>query len=567
MTPKNALMLVHADSLIANGTVGSGTNLVPNPGFELGTFGSWATTTNWTNVSATSVTPNGVGVYAGQAASASKGQTSTLESNRFAVSGSNDYVCGIAFASPSTAPKRGNNLKVMVRWWSASSGGSALREDVLWGGPVKNKKGGLRYAQKRITAHASANYASFYIQNKFGSSTTGAGLGVIVDEPFVAGAVTVPAALSALDIWEYVSDKQIGFENLKYSWDYQLGCKRMTFRLNAPGEYLWQLMQTALGHHVEAHYEGTRVFGGMLWSMAGRVTGRELGVSLDSLANFVKVPRGSTYEVEADAESMARYGRKDQIADASFNTARDARAYAQLILAERAFPIPSAASVSGQGDDFLDMEVMGYGATLQWVTDLPPSFTGLYDTSQVIASFPASTYGRRSLLGRVREDTPNDFLQDDYSNVDESGITMGPLESTARRTSQEIYLDLIGRGTSNKRGLVAGFDAERKFFMHERPTTLGYTRTRGADGQFDYADPTGTIVPRPLVRCGQWLSEGAPVPSYMIIKGSDAARDPANKFITAVEYDHEMDDVAVTFLGTQRLGLDLAKAVRRGGRR
>jgi len=567
MTPKNAFTIVHADSLIANGTVGSGTNLVPNPGFELGSFGSWATSTNWTNVSATSVTPNGIGVYAAQAGSASKGQTSTLESNRFAVSGSNDYICSIAFASPSDAPKRANNLKVLVRWWSAASGGSSLRDDTLWSGPVKNKKGGLRYAQKRLTAHASANYASFYVQNKYGSATTGAGLGVIVDEPFIAGAVTVPAVLSALDIWEYLSDKSISFENLKYSWDYQMGCKRMTFRLNAPGEYLWELLQNALGHHVETHYECTRVFGGMLWSMNGRVGGRDLGVTLDSLANFVKVPRGSTYELETHAESMARYGRKDLIANASFNTARDARANAQLILAESAFPIPTSVVVNGQGDDFLDMEVMGYGATLQWLTDLPPSFTGLYDTSQVLASFPASTYGRRSLLGRVREDTPNDFLQDDYANVDTSGITIGPLESTARRTSQELYLDLVGRGTSNKRGIVAGFDAERKFFMHERPTALGYTRTRGADGKFDYTDPTGTLIPRPLVRCGVWVSEGAPVPSYMVIKGSDAARDPANKFITEVEYDHETDDVAVTFLGARRVGLDFAKAVRRGGRK
>lgn len=567
MTPKNAFTLMHADSLIASGTVGSGTNLVPNPGFELGLFASWATSTNWTNVSATSVTPNGIGVYAAQAGGASKGQTATLESNRFAVSGSNDYICSIAFASPFDAPKRANNLKVLVRWWSAASGGSSLRDDTLWSGPVKNKKGGLRYAQKRLTAHASANYASFYIQNKYGSPTTGAGYGVVADEPFVAGAVTVPTALSALDIWEYMSNKPIGFENLKYSWDYRTGCKRMTFRLNAPGEYLWQLLQTALGHHVETHYEGVRVFGGMLWSMYGRVGGRDLGVSLDSLANFIKVPRGASFEVEVNAESIARYGRKDRIVEASFNTARDARAAALLDLAESAFPIPTAAMVNGQGDDFLEIEVMGYGATLQWVTDLPPVYVGTYDTSQILATFTSGVLGRRSLLGRFREDTPNDFIQDDYSNVDMTGITLGPLESTARRTSLDIYLDLVGRGTSNKRGIVAGFDAERKFFMHERPTALGYTRTRGADGKFDYTDPTGTLIPRPLVRCGVWVSEGAPIPSYMIIKGSDAARDPANKFITEVEYDHETDDVAVTFLGARRVGLDFAKAVRRGGRK
>lgn|GEM_PF-5118765 len=559
--PKDAFTLTRFDSLLAKTTLGAGINLITNPGFELD-FAAWGTATNWSAVAADSVTPNGLDDKMAQASSASKSSASTLESSRVAVSGQADYVVSFLYGSPSNAPKKANNLTVTVNWWNASPGGSLVRADVVLASPLRPNKNGMRIFTARITSPAGATYASFKARNVYGAAVTGASYGALLDNVLLAGVITTPT-LTGLETLTY-GGNPIYFRNLKFGWHYQTGCKRKAFRVYGPAEYLTFLLDTALGQHVEMSGLGTRVFGGMLWSMFGQIGARSMGVTLDSLANYIKVPYRDTYAVQADAESILRYGRKDLIADKQFSTMADALGYGNLLLSEMAFPRPTADDGGGAGGaDFLDIEVMGYFANLQWTTGLAPTFIGAYDTSQVIATMPATVFGNKSLLGRVGQDSPNDFYSSDYALVETTGKTAYAPQNAGARTSQEMLLELVGLGTSANKGLVCGVDDARRFFMRQRPTTRAYTRVVDTDGKFSFYDAAGNEVARPLVRCGEFVTDGAPVPSFNVIRGADAARDPMNRFITETEYDHENNDMRVTLAGKRRLGLDLSRALRR----
>ena len=559
--PKDAFTLTRFDSLLAKTTLGDGINLITNPGFELD-FAAWGTTTNWSAVAASSVTPNGMDDKMAKASSASKAVTATLESSRVAVGGLADYAVSFMYGCPEGAPKSSNNLEVTVKWWDALVGGTLVRADSVFASPLRSKNGGLSLFTARITSPAGATHASFYARNVYGAAVTGASYGALLDNVLLAGAITTPV-LTGLETLTYGGNPSY-FRNLKFGWHYQAGCKRLTFRVYGAAEYLSFLLDTALGQHVEASVMGTRRFAGMLWSMFGQIGKRSMGVTLDSLGNYIKVPSQNTYAVQADAESILRYGRKDVIADKSFKATRDALGYGSLLLSEMAFPRATADDGNaGSVEDYLDIEVMGYFAHLQWTTDLAPTFIGEYDTAQVIATLPATVFGNKSLLGRVGQDSPNDFYSTDYALVETTGIMATAPQNAGARTSQEILLELVGMGTSSRKGLVCGVDEQRRFFMRRRPTTREYTRMVDSDGKFSYFDVAGNEVPRPFVRCGEFVTDGAPVPSFNVVRGSDAARDPMNRFIQETEYDHENNEVRVTLAGKRRIGLDLSRVLRK----
>jgi hypothetical protein len=559
---KDAFTITHFDSLIANGTLRRGTNLLTNPKFEAGSLTGW-TNSNWTAISATSVEPNASGNYAAQAASAAKGDLSTLDSDRVAVSGAGDYIASLFFAAPNGSPRRANHLKVTVKWYDAPTGGTLLRTDTLWASPLKARPNGMRHVQMRLTAPGGATHAALFIKNRYGSETGGAGYGAVVDNALLAGVLTI-SQLSALDMWLY-EDKQVYFRNLKYSWNDQYGCKQLTFRVYAPTEYLAHMLDTALGDHVETHFENERVFSGMLWTMAGRVGKRALSISLDALANVITVPYRDTAFVGMNAESVLQYGRKDMRSDKTFSTLADARSYADYLLNAHAFPIAGGDDTENSERDYLDITVNGLFATLQWVNDLPPIFEGYVDSSEAIATLEATVYGGRSILDRVRQETANDFLSGDYALCSEVGRDVLPFDTTEGRSVQDLILDLFGRGGTRGRRIVGGVNADRKFFMRVRPTTVSYYRETDGDNKFSYWDAGGNEVPRPLVKCGEFVTEGHAVPSFAIVLGSDAARDAANRYITEIEYDHERNAVRAQFLGQRRFGLDLAKVIRRSG--
>lgn len=556
--PKESFAISHFDSLLSAGTLRAGANLVRNPGFETGSAASWPTSTNWTVVASDSVTPNGRDNFVAQAASASKGQISTLESTRDPVTALGTYLVACGLVAPTGSPKRANNLQVSIKWWSSGAGGSPLREDFLWAAPVKARKGNLRSPQLALTSPVGATHFSMVIKNIYGSSTTGAGYGVLVDNAFLAGQIAI-SQLTPLEIWSY-GGAPIRFSRLKFSWDERMGCKAMGFRLHGPSEYLWFLLHTALGHWIETQYEGERTFGGMLWSFKGNIGGRSMGVSLDSLFNYIAVPVGDNYYFAGDAASALQYGRKDLVAEQAFDSASDAEIYAEQLLEEMAFPLPVKGDEDGDAQDYLDIEVMGLAATLQWVKGVFPLWAGQVDTAAAIANLARTAYGRRSLFDRLREETPNDFISSDYALVENAGVTHKPVPKTGMPSAQEIYLRLIERGTSNRRRIVSGIGADRRFFMRERSGGVTYHRRRDRDGKMSYYDTAGNEVARALVRPGAFVSEGYAVPSFDITPGSDAARDPANRYLTTTEYDHESDDLRVEFLGKRRFEAELAKA-------
>ncbi len=552
---KDAFSIVHFESLLAQATQKAGVNLLPNRGFELGAFTNW-TNTNWSIVGSESVTPNGKGLYAAQAASASSGQISTLTSNRVAVSGGQSYQCSIDFGSPASGKKK-NNLRVRVLWYDAPSGGNLLRADILIQTPVRPSDN-LRQRIRTFTAPLAATHVAFEIKNTCAVKVAGAGKGLIVDSPFVAGEVTV-VDRTPLATWQYGQ-----FLGLKYSKHWQQGYKRATFRLRGSGEYLYHFLTTALGQWVEIFYQGAPLFEGKIWTLTGRVGKRDYDVSLDTLANFVRVPYGDDGEevIETNPESIERYGRKDLRSDKSFKTRGSAEKHGKYLLQQFADPLLASAPNPQSGVDYIDVELMGLFATTGWVTGLPPVFKGEKDTAEIMATLPKTNAGGKSVLDRLRQDTPNAFISGDYSLVENTGLVLEPLEGSETSSAQETLIDLIERGSGNKRALVCGVTAGRKFFVRERPTTLGYVMRRSqVDDEYDFFDAGGAEIPRALVEPGQLATFDAPIPNFDPIP-ADFGKSRDARMLTEIEYDAETNVVTATMLGNRRFDISLAKNLR-----
>lgn len=568
---KGDFTLSRFDSLLSSLTRKASANLLVNGNFGNG-FTGWATHTNWLIISATSLQPNGIGGSMLQASDAAKGTQSTLETDRIAISANVKYTFSILFASPDTARKRANNLFIRVRWYDAPSGGSVVRADILHNSNVKARSGGFRQLNKRLTAPAGATHVALQFINTYGNSNNGVNKGVLLDDLFIAGTVETPT-LAPLDVWQYAGGSPFYFRSLKFGYHCQRGCKALTLRVYGSAEYIWHLLNTALGQHIELAYASGRIWAGMVYSLNGRVGNRSFAASLDSMANYVKIPFGKggseTYHAVGHPDSIQRYGRKDLIADKTFTLKADADAHAAFLLNEFALPKPTSADVSQDepGRNFIDLEVMGYFTILGWVTGLQPIFTGKVDSSAAAATLASAATGGRSILDRLRTDTPNDFISADYSNVDTTGILVDPYEGDERVTSLEMLQEIFERGTLNtttdqSRGIVAGVDADRKFFMHKRPKTLLYSRRIDTDGKYSYYDIGGNEVPRPLIQVGNFYTESAPFPNMEVIRGSDAANDFANRFILEMSYSHEENAVQVTAAGWRKFSLDLAQTMR-----
>lgn len=129
---------------------------------------------------------------------------------------------------------------------------------------------------------------------------------------------------------------------------------------------------TWLGYHVEERCGGVKSWAGLVYEMELSYAGVKRRRSLDLMANYVSLYYVDPARVEhqtswaSQAQSIARYGRKEEIEWLDDMTEPAAEAQRDRMLAEMAWPWARPLSISAPGEAELEVTVCGYCFTANW---------------------------------------------------------------------------------------------------------------------------------------------------------------------------------------------------------
>lgn len=186
----------------------------------------------------------------------------------------------------------------------------------------------------------------------------------------MSGEVTIHLYTSVLDGQRPVRVWSAARVRWRQTWTDGVGPEtaRMTIR-DAP-ETLAALFYSALGYHIEAWLDGICVWEGLVYEMdlhAGAIARRR---SLADMYNHIRcayIDETNTSQMSAaasNADSIARYGRREDIVTLDGYNTSSADAYAATRLRQAAYPWPRP---SGQARGVrLDVQLAGYALTGNW---------------------------------------------------------------------------------------------------------------------------------------------------------------------------------------------------------
>jgi len=172
------------------------------------------------------------------------------------------------------------------------------------------------------------------------------------------------------------------------SWQ---GEVNLTGNINSLAErfYTW------LGYHVEETCRGVKTWSGLVYEMELSYSGITRRRSLDLMANYISVYYVDPARVEhqtawaSQAQSIARYGRKEEIDWLDDMTAPAAVAQRDRMLAEMAWPWARPLSISTPGEVTLTVVVCGYAFTSNWRYATQNTE---FDTEQGALTYAATTF-------------------------------------------------------------------------------------------------------------------------------------------------------------------------------
>ena len=127
-----------------------------------------------------------------------------------------------------------------------------------------------------------------------------------------------------------------------------------------------------LGYHVEERCSGVKTWSGLVYEMELSWAGVKRRRSLDLMANYISVYWVDPARVEhqtavaSQTQSIARYGRKEEIEWLDDMTQPAAEAQRDRMLAEHAWPWARPLSISAAGEAELTVAVCGYCFTANW---------------------------------------------------------------------------------------------------------------------------------------------------------------------------------------------------------
>jgi hypothetical protein len=551
-------------SPLASATRRAGANRLTNPDFETNSATGW-TNSGWTVTASSGLTPNGAGAdaaYASASGTPNVAAVSTLTQNpRVAVTPGAGLYAGASFgaAEPTArgANQTPNYLIISVRFWTTVSGGSMVREIILYQSAPTGNNNRLRNIFQRVTVPASAAYAELYVENRHYGGAAGTPTGTILDDLFLANEVT-ETDTQLLDLLKHKSERNFAaFDGLTFSRAYQYGDKSATFNLYGPAEYLWDWLTNGLLNYISIAYgagsgyaasasRGNRagIWNGFVWKFDGYINGVHYQQSVETLANVVYVPYGSPsrYVPATDPDSIAKYGRVGKYIDTSYDTRAEAAKRAQKLVNDWKDPDmeDDFAEPNANGANYLRVTVLGPLATLSFIHGVYIPGVAQIEISDALAK------NANSLLARVRA-TGNVFLSADYARVDTIGVYVGPSKRSGERTVSAMetlkkYLDLGGKAGAT---LIAGCFGSRDFVLKTRGTGIDYT-FENVDGALRVRDAGGAIIPKAQVTAGKLARRARPVVTDLNNSYTDAGKNPANRFLAEVSYDTEADTLTPT---------------------
>lgn len=536
-------------SPLASATRRAGSNRLTNPDFEDGALTGW-TNSNFTAVASSGTTPEGNGNYCAQATASGTPHTaavSTLTATpRLAVTvGAGIYV-GVSFGSPEPtaggANQTPNYLLVSVRFWNNITGGSMVREVIIFQSAISGNDDRLKSIYQRVTVPATASHAELYIEMRHYGGPAGTPTAGIVDDAFLANEVT-ETTTQLIDLLKHRSEQKYqSFDGLKFSRAYQHGDKAATFNLYGPPEWLFEWINSALLNYITIVYDARPgIWNGFVWALDGYIDDVHYAVSVETLANVVNVPYGSPvrYVTERDTDSITKYGRVEKFFSETYDTRAEAVRRAKRLV--NVYKTPDMeddfAEPNPQGKNYLRVTVLGPLATLTFIHGIYlPGVSGI-EISSAIATH------KNSLLARVRA-TGNVFLTNSTAFVDTIGVNVGPTTRSAQKTVNALSLlqHYLEVGGSEGVTLLAGCFGTRDFVLKVRPTELGYIFENGEDG-LKVRDGGGAPVAKPLVTAGKLVRRARPVAFDLMSTYSDQGKNPAGRFLAETEYDTESDDL------------------------
>lgn len=152
---------------------------------------------------------------------------------------------------------------------------------------------------------------------------------------------------------------------------------------------------TWLGYHVEERTGGVKTWTGLVYEMELSYAGVRRRRSLDLMANYVSLyyvdPARVEYQTSwaSQTQSIARYGRKEEIDWLDDMTEPAAEAQRDRMLAEMAWPWARPLSISSPGDAELTITACGYAFTANWRYTTQNSE---FDTEQGALTYAATTF-------------------------------------------------------------------------------------------------------------------------------------------------------------------------------
>jgi len=182
--------------------------------------------------------------------------------------------------------------------------------------------------------------------------------------------VTIHLYTNALGDQQPVAVWQADAVSWRQTWTDGIGPETATMTLQDNAHALAAMFYSALGYHVEAWLDGICVWEGMVYEMdlhAGAIARRR---SLADMYNHIRcayIDETNTSQMTSavyETESIARYGRRENIITLDGYNTSSADAYAETTLAQTAWPWPRP---SGQSRGVkLDIQCAGYGLTANW---------------------------------------------------------------------------------------------------------------------------------------------------------------------------------------------------------
>jgi len=326
----------------------------------------------------------------------------------------------------------------------------------------------------------------------------------------------------------------------RYSHSVFGGPKRATIKVTGEENDLWELVERLRCPVVIYSDLGDAPWWGFVADIQLRVGAWDVGVTIDSMFNYIAVAYAYTPEGESqsgerrttawgsDADSLAEYGQRELLQSVSASSDEHALAARDMILAQKKYPIPTIKQATASPAAGATLNCRGWYDTLGW-RYYANAGTDLVDTATQISAI-VGTHGE--FITATDLDTVAGLTTSEYRDGDSSALF-------------EIE-EMLKMGTSDFLRMLASVDINRRMRVYEEPANDNrYLLTKQGllyDGETPLRKETCPV--------GVWARLKDVIPGSV---DTSKLADPTVMFIDEAEYEPATDTLRLTPRGLQNV--------------